>query len=191
MKPKIILIGGGGHCKSVIDVIEVENKYIIAGIVDKKELIGSKVFDYEVIACDNDLEELRKTYKYAIVTLGQIKLNDLRVKLFNTLKKIGYKFPIIISPLSYVSKYAKIKDGTVIMHQALVNANAKIGKNCIINTKSLIEHDVIIEDNCHISTGAIINGGVIVKENTFIGSNATSKEYIEINNFVKAGSLVK
>ena len=191
MNPKIILIGGGGHCKSVIDVIEEENKFTIAGIIDKKELIGSKVFDYEVIACDDDLEELHKTYKYAIVTLGQIKSNDLRVKLFNTLKKIGYKFPIIISPLSYVSKYAKIKDGTIIMHQALVNANAKIGENCIINTKALIEHDVIIEDNCHISTGAIINGGVIVKENTFIGSNATSKEYIEINNFVKAGSLVK
>jgi sugar O-acyltransferase (sialic acid O-acetyltransferase NeuD family) len=191
MKPKIILIGGGGHCKSVIDVIEQENKFIIAGIIDKKELIGSKVFDYEVIACDDDLKELYKTYKYAIITLGQIKSNDLRVKLFNTLKKIGYKLPIIISPLAYVSKYAKIKDGTIIMHQVLVNANAKIGKNCIINTKALIEHDVIIEDNCHISTGAIINGGAIVKENTFIGSNATSKEYIEINSFVKAGSFVK
>ena len=187
----ILLVGGGGHCKSVIDVIELENKFTIVGIIDKKELIGSKVFDYEVIACDDDLEELHKTYKYAIVTLGQIKSNNLRVKLFNTLKKIGYTLPIIISPHAYVSKYASIKYGTIIMHQALVNANAKIGKNCIINTKALIEHDVIIEDNCHISTGAIINGGVIVKENTFIGSNATSKEYIEINSFVKAGSLVK
>ena len=76
------------------------------------------------------------------------------------------------------------------MHQALVNANAKIGKNCIINTKALIEHDVTVEDNCHISTGSIINGGVVVKENSFFGSNATSKEYIEVNEFVKAGSIV-
>ena len=77
------------------------------------------------------------------------------------------------------------------MHNALINANAKIGKNCIINTKALVEHDATIEDNCHISTAAVINGGVTVKKNTFFGSNATSKEYIEINNFVKAGSLVK
>ena len=77
------------------------------------------------------------------------------------------------------------------MHHCLVNPNAKIGKNCIINTKALIEHDVIIEDNCHISTASVINGGVKVKANTFVGSNATSKQYIEIDGFVKAGSLVK
>ena len=77
------------------------------------------------------------------------------------------------------------------MHHALVNANTKIGKNCIINTKALVEHDCIVEDNCHISTASVVNGGVVVKENTFFGSNAVSKEYVEISGFVKAGSLVK
>jgi sugar O-acyltransferase (sialic acid O-acetyltransferase NeuD family) len=185
-KPKILLIGGGGHCKSVIDVIELENKYNIVGIVDKKELIGTKVLDYTIIGCDDDLEQLFLQYKYAIITIGHIKTNQLRVKLFNTLQNIGYTLPTIISPLAYVSKYSKIEYGTVIMHNALVNANATIGKNCIINTKALIEHDVVIEDNCHISTGAIINGGTIVKENTFFGSNAIAREYIEI----KAESII-
>jgi len=191
MKPKILLIGGGGHCKSVIDIIEQEDKYSIAGIIDKKELIGTKVLNYEIIGCDDDLEQLFLQYKYAIVTIGHIKTNQLRVKLFNTLQNIGYTIPTIISPLAYVSKYAFIDKGTVIHHQALINADAKIGKNCIINSKALIEHDVVIEDNCHISTGAIINGGVVVSENTFVGSNATTKEYITINKFIKAGSLVK
>jgi len=191
MKPKILLIGGGGHCKSVIDIIEQEDKYSIAGIIDKKELIGTKVLDYTIIGCDDDLEQLFLQYKYAIVTIGHIKTNQLRVKLFNTLQNIGYTIPTIISPLAYVSKYAFIDKGTVIHHQALINADAKIGKNCIINSKALIEHDVVVEDNCHISTGAIINGGVVVSENTFVGSNATTKEYITINKFIKAGSLVK
>jgi sugar O-acyltransferase (sialic acid O-acetyltransferase NeuD family) len=190
-KPKILLIGGGGHCKSVIDIIEQEDRWAIAGIIDKKELIGTKVLDYTIIGCDDDLEQLFLQYKYAIVTIGHIKTNQLRVKLFNTLQNIGYTIPTIISPLAYVSKYAFIDKGTVIHHQALINANAKIGKNCIINSKALIEHDVVIEDNCHISTGAIINGGVVVSENTFVGSNATTKEYITINKFIKAGSLVK
>ena len=187
----ILLIGGGGHCKSVIDIIEQEDKYSIAGIIDKKELIGTKVLDYTIIGCDDDLEQLFLQYKYAIVTIGHIKTNQLRVKLFNTLQNIGYTIPTIISPLAYVSKYAFIDKGTVIHHQALINADAKIGKNCIINSKALIEHDVVIEDNCHISTGAIINGGVVVSENIFVGSNATTKEYITINKFIKAGSLVK
>ena len=190
-KLEILLIGGGGHCHSVIDVIEQENKYKIVGIVDKKELIGTKVLNYEVIACDDDLEELYKIYKYAIVTVGQIRSNSLRVKLFDLIKSLGYNIPTIISPLAYVSKYANVDQGTVIHHHALVNANANIGKNCIINTKALIEHDVRVEDNCHISTGAIINGGVVVKANVFYGSNATCKEMIEIEGFIKAGSIVK
>jgi len=188
---KILLIGGGGHCKSVIDVIEQEKKYEIAGIIDKKELIGQNVLGYNVIASDDDLEMLHKQYKYAFVTVGQIKSNAVRVKLFNHLKQIGYILPTIISPIAYVSKYAIIEEGTIIMHQAFVNASAKIGKNCIINTKALIEHDATIEDHCHISTGAIINGGVVVKGGSFYGSNATSKEYIEISGFIKAGSLTK
>jgi len=191
VKPKILLIGGGGHCKSMIDVIEVEGKYSIAGIIDKKELIGQDVLGYKVIGSDDDLKDLYTTYKYAVVTIGQIKTNTLKVKLFDMLKKIGYILPTIVSPLSYVSKHSTIGEATVIMHQALVNANVIIGKNCIINTKALIEHDCIIADNCHISTGAILNGGVTVKENTFFGSNSTTKEYVKIDGFIKAGELVK
>ena len=189
MKKEIILIGGGGHCKSVIDVIELEDKFIIAGIIDKKELIGQKILGYKVIGCDDDLEELFKIYKYAIVTVGQIKTNDIRVKLFNKIKSSGYITPTIISPLAYVSKHANIQDGTIVMHQAVINASVNIGQNCIINTKALVEHDAVIEDNCHISTASVINGGVVVKQNSFIGSNSTSKEYIQINGFVKAGSI--
>ncbi|SFV53848.1 4-amino-6-deoxy-N-Acetyl-D-hexosaminyl-(Lipid carrier) acetyltrasferase [hydrothermal vent metagenome] len=188
---EILLVGGGGHCKSVIDVIEEEGKYKIAGIVDKKELIGQKVLGYEIIGCDDDLEELFQKYQYAVVTVGQIKSNHVRVKLFNTLKEIGYKLPIIVSPLAYVSKYAMVQDGTVILHYALVNADAKIGVNCIINTKSLIEHDVRIEDHCHISTATVINGGVIVKSDSFVGSNSTTKEYSKLNGFIKAGGVAK
>ncbi len=187
----ILLIGGGGHCKSVIDVIELENKYNIVGIVDKKELISKEILGYKVIGCDDDLAELFKKYKFAVVTVGQIKSNTLRVKLFNLLKDIGYSLPTIISPLAYVSKHTIIDESSVVLHHALINAGAKVCKNCIINSKVLIEHDVVIEDNCHISTGAIINGGTVVKENTFVGSNATTKEYIEIKGFIKAGELKK
>lgn len=190
-REKIILIGGGGHCKSVIDVIEQEGKWGIFGIVDTKENIGRKVFDYEIIGCDDDLEKIFQSCKNAIVCLGHIKSNALRVKLFEKLKHIGFNLPVIISPHAYVSKYAHVKEGTIIMHHAFVNAGVSIGKNCIINTKALIEHDTNIEDNCHISTASVLNGGVVVKENTFFGSNATTREYIEVQGFIKAGSLVK
>ncbi len=190
-KEDIILIGGGGHCHSVIDVIEQEGKFTIAGIVVNDMPKGTKVLNYEVIGSDDDLEILFKKYQYAVITVGQIRSNDVRVKLFNKLKKTGYKLPVIISPLAYVSKYATIDEGTVVMHQALINTNVKIGKNCIINTKALLEHDVTVEDHCHISTASVVNGGTKIKRNTFFGSNAVSKEVVEVNGFIKAGSLAK
>jgi len=191
MKEKIVLIGGGGHCHSVIDVIEQTNKYEIIGIIDTKENIGKKVLNYDVIACDDDLETIFLSCKNAIITVGQIQSNEVRVNIYNKLKQIGFNLPVIISPIAYVSKHSIIDEGTVIMHHALINANVKIGKNCIINTKALIEHDCVVEDNCHISTSSVLNGGVTVKENSFFGSNATSKQSIQIDGFIKAGSLVK
>lgn len=190
-KEKIILVGGGGHCHSVIDVIEQENKYDILGIIDLKENIGKKVLGYEIIGCDDDLENIFNTCKNAIITIGHIKSNKVRINIYNKLKQIGFYLPVIVSPLAYVSTHSMIEEGTIIMHHCLINANVKIGKNCIINTKALIEHDVKVEDNCHISTASVLNGGVLVKENTFFGSNATSRQSIEIDSFIKAGSLVK
>jgi len=191
LKEKIILIGGGGHCKSVIDVIESQNRFEIAGIIDKKELLGQKVLSYEIIGCDEDLDFFFKKYKYAVITIGQLSNPNKRIEIFELLKNIGFELPIIVSSRAYVSKYAKIEEGCVIMHDVLVNADALIKQNCIINTKALIEHDAIIKENCHISTGAIINGGVVVNKNSFVGSNVVTKQYITIeeNSFVKAGSL--
>jgi len=193
LKKDIILLGGGGHCRSVIDVIEKNGKYRIIGILDKKENINKKILNYSIIGTDKDLEKLRKKISYAFITVGHVYDFQPRVKLFNLVKRIGFIVPVIISPLAYVSKYAEISEGTIIMHNALVNAGSKIGKNCIINTKALIEHDAIIEDFCHISTAAIINGGTIIGKYTFVGSNAVTKHNIKIEekSFIKAGSVIK
>ena len=189
----VVLIGGGGHCESVIDVIEQEGKYKIAGIIDKEDLVGGSVLGYPVIACDDDLFKIKKSISYAVITVGQIGGGDIRRKLYSRAKEIGFTLPLIISPHSYVSRHAYIKDGTVIMHGAIVNVNAKIGENCIINTKSLIEHDVVVEDHCHISTGSILNGGVVVRTGSFLGSNSICKQCVNVpeNSFIKAHTIYK
>lgn len=190
---KIILIGGGGHCKSVIDVIEQQAKFEIAGIVDKPEFLGSKILGYKVLGSDFDLNSLVKKYQYAFITVGQIKSPLLRIKLFDLANKAGFIIPNIISPNAYVSKHSKIGKGTIVMHHAIINANTTIGDNCIINSKVLIEHDCCISSHCHISTNAIINGGVKVGHSCFIGSNVTTKNNILIKekSFIKAGSILR
>jgi sugar O-acyltransferase (sialic acid O-acetyltransferase NeuD family) len=180
MKPELILIGGGGHCKSCIDVIEQENKYKIKGVVDKIENVGNSVLDYKIFAVDNDLPDLVKDNIFFLITLGQIKNPSPRNDLYNKLKQLGAELPTIISPRAYVSRHAKIGDGSIIMHGAIISAASIIGDNCIINTKAIIEHDVSINSFCHISTSAVVNGGAKIGEGTFLGSNSVTKESIII-----------
>ena len=193
IKEQIILIGGGGHCKSCIDVIEMQGLYNIAGIIDISTNIGNKVLGYTVIGSDNDLSKIAKTYKNFFITLGQIKDFSKRKSIFEHLVELNINIPSIVSPLAYVSKHALIGKGTIVMHSAIVNAEASVGENCIVNTRSLIEHDAFIGNHCHISTGAIVNGGVKIGDCSFYGSGAVSKEYIELpaESFVKANSIVK
>ena len=186
---KIILIGAGGHARSCVDVIETEKKFKIIGFVDKNV---KKLFGYKKIGSDNDLRKLIKITKYAHIGVGQIKDNNIRENIFLNLKKIGFKFPTIISPRAHVSKNSKIHEGTIIMHDVLVNAGSEIGKNCIINSKSLIEHDTSIGDHSHIATSAVVNGNCKIGNNSFIGSCSTLKQGIIVkkNSFIKAKSFV-
>ena len=192
-KPQLILVGGGGHCRSCIDVIEQEGRFEIAGIVERSP--HGETDDgmgYAVLGTDDDLSDVKKRYNYALVTVGQIKTPEPRMRLYQLLKKFKFFLPAIVSPAAYVSRHASIGEGTIVMHQALVNAGARVGSNCIINTKALLEHDAVVEDHCHIATGAIVNGEVSIGAGSFFGSAAVSKQCISVppKSFIKANSVV-
>ena len=178
MKP-LVLIGGGGHCKSVIDVAESAG-YTILGILDRPEEVGKKVLGYEVIGTDDEMAKYVDKAEF-VVTVGQIKSPELRIKLHNMIEEAGGKLATIISPSALVSKYATIGEGTVVLHKAVVNADAKVGKGCIINTFANIEHDVLSGAYCHISTGVMVNGGAEIADGTFIGSQSVVNQGVKIN----------
>ncbi len=192
MKP-LVLVGGGGHCKSVIDVVEMQNEYKIEGILDTKERVGDSVLGYTIIGTDKIIPELAQSDAWFFITVGQIGRPDLRIKIFETIGNYTDNLATIISPLAHVSKHAKILKGSVVMHYSVVNANAIVGNNCIINTKALVEHDAVIEKHCHIATGAIVNGGTMIREGSFVGSGAVTQEYVQTRPFafIKAGSVFK
>lgn len=184
----LFLIGGGGHCKACIDVIESMNAYKIKGIFDIKDKLGQEILGYKIIGTDEDIKKYQSDENYFLITVGQIKSPELRKKLFN----LDLNLATIISTRAYVSKHAIVDSGSIIMHDALVNANAKVGKNCIINSKALIEHDAVIEDHSHIATGAVVNGHCHVKAGSFIGSNTVLRQgtVIEENSVISFGGKV-
>ena len=188
MKEIFLYGGAGGHCKSITDVIELENIYQIKGIILSKKDNKIKNINYPILGYENDLKDIINKYKNVIVSIGQIKEYKLRKNFYENLKKNNAFLPVIKSPLSYCSKNSLIGEGTILMHFSMVNASVRVGNNCIINSKSLIEHDVQVGDNCHISTGAILNGGVKIGENTFIGSNSVIKNGVNIGREVIIGA---
>ena len=190
-KPNIILIGGGGHCLSVIDVVEQEDKYNIKGILDDTK--KGDVLGYPILGNRDLVKELSTEEVFFLITIGQIKSSSTREDIALLLDSCKANLATVISPLAYVSKHATIGEGSVIMHNAIINAKAKVGKHCIINTKANIEHNVQIGDFCHISTCATVNGDTIVGKRTFIGSNATISNNITIveKSIISAGNFIK
>jgi sugar O-acyltransferase (sialic acid O-acetyltransferase NeuD family) len=189
---KLVLVGGGGHCKSCIDVIKSTGQYAILGVLDTADKVGTSVLDYTIIGTDDTITQWAEQDVYFLITLGQIKNSRLRVVLFNKLQKHQAKIPTIKSPFALVSKYADLGKGTIVMHQACVNANAQVGQNTIINTKSLIEHDCQIGNHTHISTGAIVNGNCFIGDHVFVGSQSVIVQGVSIcdNVVIGAGSTV-
>ena len=190
MSRNLILLGGGGHCESVIDAAESAG-FTIMGILDMPETVGQKVLQYPIIGTDDMIPALVDKAEF-IITVGQIKSCVTRIKLEGRVYNAGGRFATVIASDAWVSKHATIGEGSVVLHKAVVNANAKIGKHAIINTMADIEHDVRIGDFCHISTAAIANGEVTIGNNVFVGSSSVIHHCTTIadNVIVAAGSVV-
>lgn len=187
----LILLGGGGHCKSVIDVAESAG-YTILGILDKPELVGTMVLDYEIIGTDDDIPLYVDKAEF-LITVGQIKSPAIRKKLALLVMRAGGKFATIIANDAYVSKFARIGEGTVIMHKVVVNADTCIGEHCIINTMANVEHEVQIGGFSHVSTGVMVNGNCVIGDKVFIGSGSILYNGISVmdNAIIPAGSIVR
>jgi len=187
----LILIGGGGHCKSVIDVAE-NSGWTILGILDIAENVGKKVLGYTVIGTDEQIHEfINKAYFF--VTVGQIKNVENRKKLHEKILLAGGELAVIIASDAHVSKHSNVGKGTVVMHKAVVNSDTKVGIGCIINTFANIEHDSVVGDYCHISTGVMINGGCSIGYETFIGSGTVISNGVSIVErcIISTGSVVR
>ena len=191
--PTLILVGAGGHCRSCIDVITLEGRYVIAGIVGRSEERGTPVLGHVVSHVDDDLPELVAEGHSFLITIGQMGAPSRRRELFERLRSLGAVFATVISPRSYVSSHAHVGEGTIVMHHALINASATVGVDCIINSKSLVEHDAAVGDHVHIATTAVVNGGTVIGDGSFIGSGAVLKEYVTLppGSFIKANAIYK
>ncbi len=190
---EIILIGFGGHAKVVTDTIEQSGIYRIVGYIEKNEIAERDYRGYHVIGNDDDLQELYdRGIRNAFVTVGFMGRSDVRRRLYERLKKIGYTLPTIVDKSAVLAKDVNIGEGVYVGKNAVVNANTTIGKMSIINTAAIVEHDSVIGEFSHLAIGAVACGNVTIDANTFIGSNATIIQGTGVGNdvIVGAGTVV-
>lgn len=186
----IVLAGAGGHCRSVIDVVRLAGRPLV-GILDKSSDGIRTVLDCPVVGTDDDMARYVGEAEF-LVTVGAIRSADTRIRLYDRIKTLGGRLATVVSPLAYVSDFASVGEGTVVMHRAVVNASASVGVNCIINTGAVIEHEVTVGDHTHISTGAVVNGGCRIGRGVFIGSGTVIVQGVTVADgaVIGAGSVV-
>lgn len=183
---KLIIVGAGGHGRCCLDIAREKYDEII--FLDDG-LVGQTVNDCKVVGKINEMKALFPEYLDIFIAVGN---NAFRKQLFNQAKEMGYNIITLISNEATVSKYASIKQGSVIFPHAVIEPNVMIGNNCIICANATINHDAIIHDNCLIYSNTVIRPNVIIHELTRIGSNCTvtfGKE-IEEGSDIKDGKVV-
>lgn len=190
---KIVILGSGGHAKAIVDTIENDGKYEIAGFISNGT-IGEMVYKgYSIIGTDLQAEAIFSMgIKKACMGIGFMGQSSLREKIFTHYEEIGFIFPTIIDPTATIANGVIIDDGTYVGKRAVVNSDAKVGKLCIINTGAVIEHECTIDDFSHISVSAVICGQCYIGKQTLIGANATVIQNVHIgsNSIIGAGAVV-
>lgn len=190
---KIILIGGGGHCGSVIDSMKKQALYEPVGIFDVPEKVGQSILGVPIVGTDEEIKNWKKDgITHAFITLGSVGNTKLREKLLRNTEELGFLFPTVIDPTAIIGENVEIENGTYIGKGAIVNTNSIIAEHAIINSGVIIEHDCQIGKFVHLAPGTTLSGGVSIGDYSHIGTNSTIIQGAKIGRrtLVGAGSVV-
>ncbi len=186
----ILLIGGGGHCRSVIDTINKTGIYDQIGIIDDSRDECSGI---PIVGSDEDVYRLHDLgWTDAFITVGSTGDTAVRRSLYDMVKKVGFEIPVIIDPSAIVSDDVVIGKGTFVAKGAIINTGCMIGECVIINTGAIIEHDCRIGSFAHVSPGATLCGQTEIGDDTHVGAGSVIRQLIRVghDSLIGAGSVV-
>jgi sugar O-acyltransferase (sialic acid O-acetyltransferase NeuD family) len=170
----LIIYGGGGHGKSLIDLARLLGSYRLVGIVDDGIPRGEKIMDLPVLGGSEVLPELfAQGVRLAVNAVGGIGNVQIRIKVFEKLAKAGFVCPALVHPRAFVEASAALSPGVQIFAHAYVGSQTRLGYGCIVNTGAILSHDCVLGDYVNISPGAILAGEVQVGAGALIGMGAT------------------
>jgi acetyltransferase EpsM len=185
----IIIYGGGGHGKALIDLIRMLGTYPIVGIVDDSLPVGSHIMGKPVLGGSIILGKLiEQGVHLAANAVGGIGNITSRIKVFERLIKAGFSCPTLVHPKAFIEPGALLAEGVQVMPHAYVGSEAQIGYGAIVNTGAIVSHDCKLGDYANLSPGAILAGEVIVGRATLVGMGVTVNLRVKIGNYVRIGN---
>ena len=189
-KPYLLIFGGGGHAKAIMDMVKQIGSYAIAGIVDDDQrLAGKQVLGIPVLGTRVLLPVLvEQGVKLAANGVGGIIDITVRVGIFELLESAGFTFPALIHPRATVEPSSKVGDGVQVFANAYVGSEAVLHAKCMVNTNAVVSHDCEIGAYTHIAPGALLAGHVHVGERTLIGMGVTTTIGVKIGSGVRIGN---
>jgi len=187
----MIIYGGGGHGKTLIELIRAMGVYQIVGIIDDGIDEIKEIFDIPIIGGNDILPALYSSGVHqAVNAVGGVGDTSVRVKVFQRLGEAGYVCPPVLHPTAYLEPSATLSPGVQVFAHAYVGSESRIGFGAIVNTGAIISHGCNIGDYAHISPGAILAGDVTVGNGVLIGMGTTVNLGVEIGYGARIGNGV-
>jgi acetyltransferase EpsM len=185
----IVIYGGGGHGKMVIDLLRARGAYQVAGIIDDGLKSGSMIMGVPVLGGAHVLPELySRGVRLAVNAIGGVGDIKVRIKIFERLAEAGFVCPAITHISAYIDSSANLEAGAQVLALAYVGSEAKLGYGSIVNTGAIVSHDCQLENYAIISPGAMLAGDVQVGEGTLIGMGATVNLGVKIGRGARLGN---
>ena len=190
---RIVLIGGGGHCASVIDAIRSVGDCDVAGVIGTSVPIGGDVLGVNVIGSDDDLPGLRASGVTGfVVTVGSIGDASTRAALVSLALAAGLTPVSVVHASAVVSPEASVAPGAFVGAMDYVGPRVTVGENAIVNSGAIVDHDCSIGALAHVAPGAVLSGNVVVGRAAHVGTGASVSQGVTIGEraIVGTGSVV-
>jgi sugar O-acyltransferase (sialic acid O-acetyltransferase NeuD family) len=186
---KLVVYGGGGHGKSVIDTVRSQSIYEIYGVIDDGLKIGEQVLDLPVLGGREVLSEIySQGIGQALNAVGGIGDIRSRISVFKLLEEYGFICPSVIHSSAIVESSAVLSSGVQIFPLAYIGSDVSVGFGCIINTSAIVSHDCSLANHVNISPGAVLAGGVEIGNGTLIGMGTTINLGVAIGENARIGN---
>jgi sugar O-acyltransferase (sialic acid O-acetyltransferase NeuD family) len=185
----IVVYGGGGHGKSVIDLVRALGKYQVVGVIDDGLKQGVEIMGVPVMGGGDQLSRLAKDgVRLAVNAVGGIGDITSRIQVFIRLVEAGFGFPTIIHPTAFVEPTARLSQGVQVFPHAYIGSDADVGFGTIINTAAVVSHDCRLGAYVNVAPGALLAGAVTLDEGVLIGMGATLNLNVTIGSKARIGN---